>query len=115
MKRLTPKMRENLIPFLSKLIRHWRNVVRVGEEARTGCPLCTAALYARDAAGSDEDVTCNCCPIWGVVAKGGTWDLPCVEYMPKGAVFGGEPAQRVLDFLLRLQEKARARKRKVAT
>lgn len=107
MKRLTPTMKRRLVPYLPKLIRYWRNVVRVGEEARTGCPLCTAALYARDAAGSHEDETCKCCPIWGLVAKRGTWDLPCVEYMPNGAVFGGEAAQRVLDFLLDLQKKAK--------
>ena len=101
MKRLTPVMRRKLIPFLPKLIWHWRKMLRTRGRMTEDCPLCIASKRTRDG-----DVDCRRCPVFDtvLVEDGGPM---CFEYIPSDAWDGGDGTKRVLDFLLRLQEKER--------
>ncbi len=100
MKRLTPAMKRKLVPYLPKLIRGWRQLAKGGVDPSEGCPLCVASRHTR---GGDDD--CRHCPVFSTVARHFA-SIDCCRYLPAGAWDGGEPAQRVLDFLIRLQKKA---------
>ena len=108
MKRLTPAMQRRLIPFLPKLIRHWRKVMRTihnPQLCESFCPLCEVSIGRKAERPSDHD--CTKCPVWGNIADRED-HRSCEEYMPARYWRNRESAQRVLDFLIRLKAKADA-------
>lgn len=99
MKRLTPAMKRRMIPFLPKLIRHWLELVETDGNPDSECPLCMES-------DREGGYACEACPVWSRTKSS------CLPYLPDGALCGGKPAQRVLDFLLRLQKQVREAKAK---
>lgn len=95
MKRLTPAMKLKLVPFLPKLIWHWRKQVRTQGRMDEECPLCVAA-----GATGNAEPDCRRCPVFANSRSNG---VSCLQYLPDDA--WKSDAQRVLDFLLRLQAK----------
>lgn len=105
MKRLTPVMRRKLVPFLPKLIWRFRYMVRHSAEPESECPLCTEAR--RIVRERRFGRSCDCCPVFGLACIRSKDSAECVMYMPEGWGCHSEIAQRVLDFLLDLQKKAK--------